>query len=102
MGWLSAAEAPEGGPARDGQPALAEDPMSLRFPVLEQFWWRRVIFDEFHELEAMGNTAQFESLRHLCGHYRWGLTGTPPTRDLTQVATLAQLFQIGRLPQEGK
>jgi len=33
------------------------EPLALRFPVLEQFWWRRVIFDEFHELEAMGNTA---------------------------------------------
>lgn len=34
----------------------------------------------------MGNTAQFESLRSIHAHYRWGLTGTPPTRDLSQVA----------------
>mmetsp|Transcript_87401 Transcript_87401/g.280337 ORF Transcript_87401/g.280337 Transcript_87401/m.280337 type:complete len:1001 (-) Transcript_87401:1164-4166(-) len=77
-----------------------DDPESLRFPVLEQFWWRRIVFDEFHELEAMGQTVQFESLCNLCGSHRWGLTGTPPTRDLAQISTLAQLFQIGNLPRE--
>lgn len=76
----------------------ALDGANFRFPVLEQFWWKRIVFDEFHELEAMGDTAQFESLRNLCGHHRWGLTGTPPTRDLDQISTLARLFQIGRLP----
>ncbi|CAJ1351070.1 unnamed protein product [Effrenium voratum] len=72
----------------------------LHFPVLEQVWWRRVVLDEFHELEAKKDTNQFESLQHICAHYRWGLTGTPPTRDLSQVATLAKIFQIG-LPGEG-
>eukprot|EP00913_Durusdinium_trenchii_P011095 g10417.t1 len=50
----------------------------------------------------MGNTAQFESLRSIHAHYRWGLTGTPPTRDLSQVATLAQIFHLGHLPLEEK
>lgn len=67
---------------------------SLRFPVLEQFWWRRVVFDEFHELEA-SSSAQFDSLRNLCGSYRWGLTGTPPTRDVAQIKTMANLFHVG-------
>ncbi|CAK9057977.1 unnamed protein product [Durusdinium trenchii] len=78
------------------------DPSQLSFPVLEQLWWRRIVLDEFHELEAMGNTAQFESLRSIHAHYRWGLTGTPPTRDLSQVATLAQIFHLGHLPLEEK
>lgn len=106
VGWKHHVESPGALTADDrrsqagsGLDDVLEDPFALRFPVLEQFWWRRIVFDEFHELEAMGNTAQFESLRNLCSHYRWGLTGTPPTRDLSQVSTLARLFQIGHLPQ---
>ena len=34
--------------------------------------------------QAKKDTNQFESLQHICAHYRWGLTGTPPTRDLSQ------------------
>ncbi|CAE7211935.1 mus-41, partial [Symbiodinium pilosum] len=73
-------------------------PSLLRFPVLEQVWWKRIVFDEFHELEAIGDTAQFDSLQCICAGCRWGLTGTPPTRDLSQVATLAKLFQLPGLP----
>ena len=25
----------------------------MSFPVLEQFWWKRIVLDEFHELEAV-------------------------------------------------
>lgn len=25
----------------------------MSFPVLEQFWWKRIVLDEFHELEAL-------------------------------------------------
>ena len=49
--------------------------------------------------QAIGDTAQFESLQGICAHYRWGLTGTPPTRDLAQVATLAKVFHLGELPR---
>lgn len=76
-----------------------KDSSQLAFPVLEQIWWKRVVLDEFHELEAIGDTAQFESLQGICAHYRWGLTGTPPTRDLAQVATLAKVFHLGELPR---
>eukprot|EP00435_Cladocopium_sp_Y103_P061078 s444_g22.t1 len=75
------------------------DSSELAFPVLEQIWWKRVVLDEFHELEAIGDTAQFESLQGIFAHYRWGLTGTPPTRDLAQVATLAKVFHLGELPR---
>ena len=47
--------------------------MRLGFPVLEQFLWRRVIFDEFHEL----NDDTCRALSCLRAHHRWGLTGTP-------------------------
>jgi hypothetical protein len=95
VGWKHRIEAH--GSSVDTTDDFVEQPARLRFPVLEQFWWRRIVFDEFHELEAMGNTAQFESLKNLCGHYRWGLTGTPPTRDLAQISVLARLFQIENL-----
>jgi len=99
VGWKHRVETFCAGASDGSSENIVEDPAKLRFPVLEQFWWRRIVFDEFHELEAMGNTAQFASLKNLCGHYRWGLTGTPPTRDLTQISVLAQLFQIDDLLQ---
>ena len=64
------------------------------FPIL------RILGCRVWPFEAIGDTAQFESLRGICAHYRWGLTGTPPTRDLAQVATLAQVFHLGELPVE--
>ena len=35
-----------------------KDSSQLAFPVLEQIWWKRVVLDEFHELEAMGWVAE--------------------------------------------
>ena len=32
-----------------------KDSSQLAFPVLEQIWWKRVVLDEFHELEAWGD-----------------------------------------------
>ena len=43
--------------------------------------------------EAIGDTAQFESLQSLRCDFRWGLTGTPPT-DVAQVARLCKIFQL--------
>lgn len=31
-----------------------EEPQDLLFPLLEMFYWKRVVFDEFHELEGFG------------------------------------------------
>lgn len=94
--WNRQSQDHQGETKQQNQDALR--PSELTFPVLEQIWWKRLVLDEFHELEAIGNTAQFESLRSICAHYRWGLTGTPPTRDLSQVATLAKVFHLGQLP----
>ncbi|CAE7582128.1 RAD5 [Symbiodinium sp. CCMP2456] len=100
LGWLQIPDSSVGSPQRASVAAASSDANNLCFPVLEQMWWRRIVFDEFHELEAIGDTAQFDSLQCICAGCRWGLTGTPPTRDLSQVATLAKLFQLPGLPCE--
>jgi SNF2 family DNA or RNA helicase len=65
----------------------------LMFPLLEQFYWRRVVFDEFHELESFQN-AQQVSLQHMRAHYRWGLTGTPPVGSNAGVIFMSSLFRV--------
>jgi len=65
----------------------------LRFPVLEQFFWRRIVLDEFHELEAL-QFIQRASLQYLRSHYRWGLTGTPALGAAQHVAAMASLLRV--------
>lgn len=65
----------------------------LQFPVLEQFHWRRIVFDEFHELESFESRQQ-NSLQHLRSSYRWGLTGTPPCDTNAGAIFMASLFRI--------
>lgn len=65
----------------------------LEFPVLEQFYWRRVVFDEFHELESFDSTQQ-NSLQHLRASFRWGLTGTPPVESSAGVIFMSSLFRL--------
>ncbi|CAE8583771.1 unnamed protein product [Polarella glacialis] len=65
----------------------------LRFPVLEMFYWRRVVFDEFHELEGFPADQQ-TSLQHLRAHYRWGLTGTPPLDSVSGSIFMSSLFRV--------
>lgn len=72
-----------------------------RFPALEMFYWRRVVFDEFHELESIQSQQQ-SSLQHLRAHHRWGLTGTPPADCNAGVIFMSSLFRIdlpGYLPE---
>eukprot|EP00929_Paragymnodinium_shiwhaense_P033401 TRINITY_DN18348_c0_g2_i2.p1 TRINITY_DN18348_c0_g2~~TRINITY_DN18348_c0_g2_i2.p1 ORF type:complete len:1291 (+),score=319.95 TRINITY_DN18348_c0_g2_i2:100-3972(+) len=64
----------------------------LVFPVLEMFYWRRVVFDEFHELESFDSLQQ-NSLQHMRSHYRWGLTGTPPVHCNAGVIFMSSLFR---------
>jgi len=73
---------------------------NLEFPLLEMFYWKRVVFDEFHELESF-ESAQQNILQHLRAKYRWGLTGTPPVDSNAGVIFLSSLFRIdipGNLP----
>lgn len=75
----------------------------LAFPVLEMFFWRRVVFDEFHELEGFDSLQQ-NSLQHLRSHSRWGLTGTPPVNSNAGAIFMSSLFRVdlpGFLTKQG-
>ncbi|CAE7765005.1 mus-41 [Symbiodinium sp. CCMP2592] len=65
----------------------------LEFPVLEMFYWKRIIFDEFHELESFESTQQ-NSLQFLRSHFRWGLTGTPPIDTNAGAIFMSSLFRV--------
>ncbi|CAK0829206.1 unnamed protein product, partial [Prorocentrum cordatum] len=65
----------------------------LAFPVLEQFYWRRMIMDEFHELEAL-QPDQRASLQFMRAHHRWGLTGTPMLDAARHVVAMAALLRV--------
>jgi len=66
---------------------------NFKFPLLEQFWWRRVVFDEFHELATETFQSKQDSLQHFRSHYRWGLTGTPPLHP-QGVVFMSSLFRM--------
>ena len=72
---------------------FGQDWQSLEQPVFELFFWERIIFDEFHELEAM-DRRRAVMLSHLRSRYRWGVTGTPPVRDMVQIVDLAKMLRI--------
>eukprot|EP00392_Amoebophrya_sp_AT5.2_P013519 g13643.t1 len=65
----------------------------LQFPLLEQFYFRRIVFDEFHELEAFGDK-QVSTLLNLKAFSKFGLTGTPQVDSVRNVAATASLFGI--------
>eukprot|EP00928_Gymnodinium_smaydae_P090680 TRINITY_DN7443_c0_g2_i1.p1 TRINITY_DN7443_c0_g2~~TRINITY_DN7443_c0_g2_i1.p1 ORF type:complete len:1719 (+),score=336.34 TRINITY_DN7443_c0_g2_i1:152-5308(+) len=65
----------------------------LEFPLLEMFYWRRVVYDEFHELESFESEQQ-NILQHLRAHCRWGLTGTPPVHSSAGVIFMSSLFRV--------
>ncbi|CAD7941861.1 unnamed protein product [Amoebophrya sp. A25] len=65
----------------------------LLFPLLEQFYFRRIVFDEFHELEAFGDK-QVSTLLSLKAYSKFGLTGTPQVDSVRQVAATASLFGV--------
>jgi len=72
---------------------LCTDWKKMPHPVFELFFWQRIVFDEFHELEAMDKRRRC-MLQNLRSKYRWGLTGTPPKRDMDQITTLAGMLRV--------
>ena len=44
---------------------------------LEIMFFKRIVFDEFHEVLKTTSGPTFVSLRELKGRHVWGLTGTP-------------------------
>lgn len=79
-----------------------------KFPVLELFYFHRVVFDEFHEL-VDAHAGKYVAGRKSCKHpfheaaqavrrirssHRWGITSTPPLDSLQSVVAMASLFQV--------
>ena len=48
--WNRQSQDHQGETKQQNQDALR--PSELTFPVLEQIWWKRLVLDEFHELEV--------------------------------------------------
>ncbi|CAD7971910.1 unnamed protein product [Amoebophrya sp. A25] len=94
------------GPSRGGLPLGRPVGKSWQstafFPVLEQFYFDRLILDEFHEFFRQIQGKNEQKPRLACTQLRsrctFGLSGTPPTssvRDMTQLAKL--LFRMDLL-----
>lgn len=69
---------------------------------LEMFYWKRVCFDEFHEVvrakscngnSAASRRATLYALHSLAGRCAWGLTGTPLMNSSEAVADMASLLR---------
>eukprot|EP00746_Dinoflagellata_sp_MGD_P001530 gnl/MRDRNA2_/MRDRNA2_102897_c0_seq1.p1 gnl/MRDRNA2_/MRDRNA2_102897_c0~~gnl/MRDRNA2_/MRDRNA2_102897_c0_seq1.p1 ORF type:complete len:1184 (+),score=191.76 gnl/MRDRNA2_/MRDRNA2_102897_c0_seq1:98-3649(+) len=72
-----------------------------KWPALfEVIFWRRVIFDEFHESEAWEYRVR-EMLRSLGATHKWGLSGTPPLGSPAAVAEVAGLLSSASPSAEG-
>lgn len=66
---------------------------NAQYIPLEAFWWRRVVCDEFHELLSRYPPAQV-AVELFHADYKWGLSGTPPCRTLTQIRKAAGFFGV--------
>ncbi|CAJ1334336.1 unnamed protein product [Effrenium voratum] len=66
---------------------------SMGHPLLELFFWNRVIFDELHEVapKSAGDDAVLLCLR---AHHFWGLTGTPLLSSAKHVAAMAAMLRV--------
>ena len=67
--------------------------------LIEAVYWKRVVFDEFHEVvqlrEQSGDHVLTQyALRHLQARYRWGLTATPLLASTDEVSQMANLLHV--------
>lgn len=76
-------------------PRTSKGAEKLVFPLLEQIWWRRVIYDELHEVEEFKSSRQLNSILNFRSFFKWGLTGTPANTNVRSVAAIASLFTKG-------
>eukprot|EP00397_Hematodinium_sp_SG-2012_P000862 GEMP01000863.1.p1 GENE.GEMP01000863.1~~GEMP01000863.1.p1 ORF type:complete len:1521 (+),score=296.99 GEMP01000863.1:78-4640(+) len=63
------------------------------FPVLEQFFWRRVIYDESHEIERLNWKVQM-AITEMRTQFCWGLTGSPVLDTLRGIDTISMILRI--------
>jgi hypothetical protein len=61
--------------------------------LFEDFFWHRVVFDEFHEMETQ-DAEQIKSILGFSSRFWWGLTGTPKMDTVRSVVGIASLFKI--------
>ena len=61
------------------------------FPVLQAFWWHRIIIDEFHE-SVVWEFRPRELVKEIGATHRWGLSGTPPLHTSVAVTEVAKLL----------
>eukprot|EP00927_Polykrikos_kofoidii_P076842 TRINITY_DN73869_c0_g1_i1.p1 TRINITY_DN73869_c0_g1~~TRINITY_DN73869_c0_g1_i1.p1 ORF type:complete len:1614 (+),score=250.98 TRINITY_DN73869_c0_g1_i1:97-4938(+) len=65
------------------------------WPVFEDIFWKRVVYDEFHEVESFSrDPEQMRMLLKLRGEAIWGLTGTPNAESVRGIVAMASLFRI--------
>jgi SNF2 family DNA or RNA helicase len=63
--------------------------MSKDFNIFHLFHWKRIIYDEAHEIENMAKTSLLKaSLNKLKGSYHWNITGTPFPNGLDSFVNL--------------
>jgi site-specific DNA-cytosine methylase len=63
---------------------------SIGKPLFEQFFWNRIIVDEFHQYSPR----EYAALKALNADKRWGLSGTPAMTDFYDIAQIADLLNI--------
>lgn len=73
------------------KPALKAVPTgSVGRPLFEQFYFNRIIIDEFHQYTPR----EYASLKALKADKRWGLSGTPALTDFYDIAQIADLLGV--------
>eukprot|EP00930_Biecheleria_cincta_P060281 TRINITY_DN4595_c0_g2_i1.p1 TRINITY_DN4595_c0_g2~~TRINITY_DN4595_c0_g2_i1.p1 ORF type:complete len:1521 (+),score=392.54 TRINITY_DN4595_c0_g2_i1:142-4704(+) len=73
---------------------LGPEDLMQQATILEQFYWHRVVFDEFHEVLKLRKGIPYYSLRQLNARYSWGLTATPPLDSAQGVSDMASLLHV--------
>eukprot|EP00746_Dinoflagellata_sp_MGD_P127724 gnl/MRDRNA2_/MRDRNA2_62227_c0_seq1.p1 gnl/MRDRNA2_/MRDRNA2_62227_c0~~gnl/MRDRNA2_/MRDRNA2_62227_c0_seq1.p1 ORF type:complete len:1902 (+),score=464.19 gnl/MRDRNA2_/MRDRNA2_62227_c0_seq1:92-5797(+) len=63
-------------------------------PTLEAFYWKRVVFDEFHEVLGIREGRPYHALRQCFAKYHWGLTATPRLGNAADISDMASLLHI--------
>ncbi|GIZ48321.1 hypothetical protein CKM354_001138700 [Cercospora kikuchii] len=66
------------------------DTSTINHPLLEMFFFNRLIVDEFHDYAPK----VYAATSALKADKRWGLSGTPAIEDFYQVAQMAQLLGL--------
>ncbi|GAB7324538.1 hypothetical protein MBLNU13_g08443t2 [Cladosporium sp. NU13] len=73
------------------RPALKAVPTgSVGRPLFEQFFFNRIIIDEFHQYTPR----EYASLKALKADKRWGVSGTPALTDFYDIAQVADLLGV--------